>query len=119
MSTRIVLPLSCIEETMAIIIVSGGGQGDGMFRHFRPLYKGTLTANVNFESRARESASRRRAGRPNRVWIPTITINKELIMPKTTPEQNKALVRRYPESGSADFPVMLSLHRSGSTEVEI
>ncbi len=40
-------------------------------------------------------------------------------MPKTTPEQNKALVRRYPESGSADFPVMLSLHRSGSTEVEI
>ncbi len=32
---------------MAIIIVSGGGHGDEMFRHFRPLYKGTLTANAN------------------------------------------------------------------------
>src|SRR5260370_16973139 len=115
MSTRIVIPRSCIEETMAIIIVSGGGQGDGMFPHFRPLYKGTLTANVNFESRARESASRRRAGRPNRVWIPTITINKELILPKTTPEQNKALVPRYPQNDSPDFPAMLRLHRSAPT----
>src|SRR5216684_3011858 len=47
MSTRIVLSPSCIRETMAIIIVSGGGHGDEMFRQFRPLYKGTLTANAN------------------------------------------------------------------------
>src|SRR5258708_308061 len=69
MSTRIVLPLSCIEGAMAIII--------------------------------------RRRGHtfctPGTTWlyrlprIPTIAINKELIMPKTTPEEINALVRSYPE----------------------
>jgi N-ethylmaleimide reductase len=34
---------------MAILIVSGDGRGDGMFRHFRPLFNGTLIANVKMD----------------------------------------------------------------------
>jgi 2,4-dienoyl-CoA reductase-like NADH-dependent reductase (Old Yellow Enzyme family) len=105
---------------------------DGMFRHFRPLYTGTLIANVKMDGNrgnrliAEGLADLVAFGRPHIAnpdlvqrfvanaplaevdWetvyasgprgyfrllhLSHITTDKELKMPKTTPEQNKATV---------------------------
>jgi len=42
--------------------------GDGMFRHFRPMFRGTLIANTEHDCGARQPPDRREPCRPRRLW---------------------------------------------------
>jgi hypothetical protein len=73
---------------MAIIIVSGGDCGDGVFRYFRPSDKGTFPANVSMN---RDRGNRLFAegladlvafGRPDRVAASYGGLPRMYLLPK-------------------------------------